>query len=70
MNETRANSGGRFLLTKNRGLMIGRAADAALTGPGGLFECIRAEMAKGSPEGYNAETGSEQPAQKLQTGEP
>src|ERR1035441_9333328 len=27
-------------------------------------------MTKGSPEGYNAETGSEQPAQKPQTGEP
>src|ERR1022692_3531000 len=38
--------------------------------PGGLFECIRPEMTKGSPEGYNAETGSEQPAQKPQTGEP
>src|ERR1039457_2644414 len=27
-------------------------------------------MKKGSPEGYNAENGSEQPAQKPQTGEP
>src|ERR1039458_9983903 len=27
-------------------------------------------MTKGSPEEYNAETGSEQPAQKPQTGEP
>src|ERR1017187_8052966 len=27
-------------------------------------------MTKGSPEGYNAETGSELPAQKPQTGEP
>src|ERR1017187_3151752 len=35
-----------------------------------LFECIRAQMEKGSPEGYNAETGSQQPAQKPQTGEP
>jgi hypothetical protein len=29
-----------------------------------LFECIRAEMKKGSPEGYNAETGLREPAQK------
>jgi hypothetical protein len=35
-----------------------------------LFECIRAEMRKGSPEGYNAETGLLEPAQKPQTGEP
>jgi hypothetical protein len=35
-----------------------------------LFECIRAEMKKGSPEGYNAETGLAEPAQKPQTGEP
>src|SRR5208283_3665093 len=38
--------------------------------PGGLFECIRPEMTKGSPEGYNAETGFREPAQKPQTGEP
>src|SRR5258708_6483423 len=35
-----------------------------------LFECIRAEMKKGSPEGYDAETGLEEPAQTAQTGEP
>jgi hypothetical protein len=35
-----------------------------------LFECIRAEMKKGSPEGYNAETGLVEPAQKPHTGEP
>jgi hypothetical protein len=35
-----------------------------------LFECIRTEMEKGSPEGYNAETGLREPAQKPQTGEP
>src|ERR1017187_7636368 len=36
-----------------------------------LFECIRTQMTKGSPEEYNAaETGSSQPAQKPQTGEP
>src|SRR5215469_8084488 len=35
-----------------------------------LFECIRAEMRKGSPEGYNAETGYSQPARKAHTGEP
>src|SRR5690242_14554459 len=29
-----------------------------------LFECIRTEMQKGSPEGYNAETGLSGPAQK------
>src|SRR5262250_1034361 len=35
-----------------------------------LFECIRTEMRKGSPEGYNAENGYSQPARKPQTGEP
>ena len=30
----------------------------------------KAEMKKGSPEGYNAETGLIEPAQKPQTGEP
>src|SRR5215469_4716267 len=35
-----------------------------------LFECIRAEMKKGSPEGYNTETAFPEAAQKLQTGEP
>src|SRR6516225_4709078 len=35
-----------------------------------LFECIRTGMVKGSPAEYNTETGSPQPAQKLQTGEP
>src|ERR1700684_4256067 len=35
-----------------------------------LFECIRTEMRKGSPEGYNAETGFCEPAQKPQPGEP
>ena len=35
-----------------------------------LFECIRAEMKKGSPEGYNAETASPEAAQEPQTGEP
>src|ERR1035438_2055888 len=35
-----------------------------------LFECIRTEMAKGSPEGYNAETGLREPAQKPKPGEP
>src|SRR6516162_153088 len=34
-----------------------------------LFECIRTEMRKGSPEGYNAENGYSQPARKPQTGE-
>src|ERR1041384_7922697 len=34
-----------------------------------LFECIRTEMAKGSPGEYNSEAGLE-PVQKLQTGEP
>src|SRR6266567_4685279 len=37
--------------------------------PGGLFECISMERS-GSPEGYNAETGFCEPAQKPQTGEP
>src|SRR5215831_11338970 len=32
--------------------------------------CIRAEMKKGSPEGYNAETAFPEAAQKPQTGEP
>src|SRR5215471_13264136 len=35
-----------------------------------LFECIRTEMRKGSPEGYNAEKGYSQPARRPQTGEP
>src|SRR5579871_71704 len=35
-----------------------------------LFECIRAQMKKGSPEGYNAEIGLSEPTQKPQTGEP
>jgi hypothetical protein len=35
-----------------------------------LFECIRAVMEKGSPEGYDAETGFAEPAQKPQAGEP
>src|SRR5262252_8387017 len=35
-----------------------------------LFECIRTEIRKGSPEGYNAENGYSQPARKPQTGEP
>src|SRR5215472_4887327 len=35
-----------------------------------LFECIRTEMRKGSPEGYNAENGRSEPARKPQTGEP
>src|SRR6516162_820799 len=35
-----------------------------------LFECIRTEMRKGSPEGYNAENGYSQPARKPETGEP
>src|SRR6516162_1407650 len=35
-----------------------------------LFECIRTEMRKGSPEGYNTENGYSQPARKPQTGEP
>src|SRR6516225_9422056 len=35
-----------------------------------LFECIRTEMRKGSPEGYNAENGCSEPARKPQTGEP
>src|SRR4029077_12413683 len=35
-----------------------------------LFECIRAVMEKGSPEGYDAETGLAEPAQKPQAGEP
>src|SRR5215472_13287397 len=35
-----------------------------------LFECIRAEMKKGSPEGYNAETALREAAQRPQTGEP
>src|SRR5215475_2709901 len=35
-----------------------------------MFECIRTEMRKGSPEGYNAENGYSQPARKPQTGEP
>src|SRR6516162_2159548 len=35
-----------------------------------LFECIRTEMRKGSPEGYHAENGYSQPARKPQTGEP
>src|ERR1035437_6950448 len=35
-----------------------------------LFECIRARTMKGSPEGYNAETGLAEPAQEHQTGEP
>src|SRR5215468_6207548 len=35
-----------------------------------LFECIRTEMKKGSPEGYNAENGYSQPARKPETGEP
>src|ERR1035441_1389631 len=39
-----------------------RGPQALCHRPGGLFECIRPEMTKGSPEGYNAETGSEQPA--------
>src|SRR5215831_9845018 len=34
------------------------------------MECIRTEMKKGSPEGYNAENGYSQPARKPQTGEP
>jgi hypothetical protein len=34
-----------------------------------LFECISMET-KGSPEGYNAETGFCEPAQKPQSGEP
>src|SRR5215472_8603039 len=29
-----------------------------------MFECIRTEMRKGSPEGYNAENGYAQPARK------
>src|ERR1017187_4392259 len=37
--------------------------------PGGLFECISMELS-GSPEGYNAETGFCEPAQKPQSGEP
>ena len=47
------------------------------TGPGAgkgklthMFECIRTEMKKGSPEGYNAENGYSQPARKPETGEP
>src|SRR5262249_13379007 len=35
-----------------------------------MFECIRTEMKKGSPEGYNAENGYSQPARKPETGEP
>src|SRR5215471_9399313 len=35
-----------------------------------MFECIRTEMKKGSPEGYNAKNGYSQPARKPQTGEP
>jgi len=35
-----------------------------------LFECIRAEMEKGSPERYNFNAGLAEPAQKGQTGEP
>src|SRR5580698_11097087 len=37
--------------------------------PANLFECISMKL-KGSPEGCNAETGSNEPAQKPQTGEP
>src|SRR5215471_7248840 len=33
-------------------------------------QCIRTEMRKGSPEGYNAENGCSEPARKPQTGEP
>src|SRR5215468_4020376 len=35
-----------------------------------LFECIRTEMRKGPPEGYNAENGYSQSARKPETGEP
>src|SRR6516165_8174251 len=34
-----------------------------------LFECMRTEMRKGSPEGYNAENGYSQPGRKPHTGE-
>src|ERR1035441_10672784 len=37
----------------------------------GVFECIRPQMKKGSPEGYNAAEGDfPEPPQKPQTGEP
>src|SRR5260221_9230522 len=35
-----------------------------------LFECIRVEMKMGSSEGYNAETGFNQPTQKPKPVEP
>src|ERR1017187_7682377 len=37
---------------------------------GCLFECISMALLSGSPEGYNAETGLCEPAQKPQSGEP
>src|ERR1022692_2857006 len=37
---------------------------------GCLFECISMVLQSGSPEGYNAETGFCEPAQKPQSGEP
>jgi hypothetical protein len=43
---------------------------AAPRGKMRLFECIRPEMTKGSPEGYNAETGFREPAQKLKQENP
>src|ERR1035438_4150231 len=57
---------------ENRGLTTpSQGAAVAPRGRCGLFECIRPEMRKGSPEGYNdAETGPLEPAQKAQTGEP
>src|ERR1035441_8322595 len=58
---TRHNQGQTDLSTRRKNRALGQIR---------LFECIRARMKKGSPEGYNAENGSEQPAQKPQTGEP
>src|SRR5260370_5450967 len=47
-----------------------KGADAIMDWKMRLFECIRAGMEKGSPEGYDAETGFAEPAQKPQAGEP
>src|ERR1035441_10265045 len=49
---------------------LSQGAPFAPRGQAGLFECISMALLSGSPEGYNAETGLCEPAQKPQSGEP
>src|ERR1035441_2092574 len=64
--------GGSALVVPNPTRAVTQEADAnrGVSRLRSLFECIRTEMAKGSPEGYNAETGLQEPAQKPKPGEP